>query len=122
MKNLHRKISAMLLAGMGVFGGFAVSGVSAHAVSKVSNLGIQRDIQRVSSSVRRLGGEVISFSEKRNDIGAGGRVNNIPYNMLALGLSQLKNSRNDGVSFDNGINEKVFKIRVGSVYYLIKFN
>ena len=122
MKNLHKKISAMLLAGMVVVGGFAASGVKSFAVSKGYSYVIQGQVQRVRSSVHRLGGVIVNFSQNRKDIGLGGRVHNIHSNMLDLNLYRLKNSRNDGVSFDSSINEKMFKIKVGSVYYLIKFN
>ena len=51
MKNLHRKISAMLLAGMVVVGGFAASGVSSFAASNraVPNVALESEVRRMKS-------------------------------------------------------------------------
>lgn len=68
MKNLHKKISAVLLAGMVVFGGFAASGVSsfaASASSKVSiNPGQEQDIKRVKFYSKLYGNVLVMNSEK----------------------------------------------------------
>ena len=56
MKNLHRKISAMLLAGMVVVGGVAVSGVQSFAsANKIYSPGEERQIQRVKFYCRDYG-------------------------------------------------------------------
>ena len=58
MKNLHRKISAMLLAGIVVFGGVAVSGVSSFAASsRVSSVALQSEARRMKSVCGMYGDE-----------------------------------------------------------------
>ena len=126
MKNLHRKISAMLLAGMLVVGGVALSGVNSLAVSKGYNIGMNSQIQRVKSIVNGYGGEVLLESRNGSEIdkfvqkhhsGIGskyqkhsGRKINNPY-QIPLHLNNAKRFKRELV-----------KIQCQDFYYLIKVN
>lgn len=61
MKNLHKKIGAMFLAGMVVFGGVAVSGVNSFAASN-ANLSIEQ-VQQKNLKLKK-----VNFYLKRADV------------------------------------------------------
>lgn len=71
MKNLHKKIGAMVLAGMVVLGGVAVSGVNSFAASKekVSVINIQdAKHKKVNFYCKKYGAEIIDVSNKESEI------------------------------------------------------
>lgn len=116
MKNLHKKIGAMVLAGMVVLGGVAAGGVNSFAASNESSISIgeQREVQRVkfALSQKPFNGEIIEFSKDINKIKklqGSNRIQRIQNDRLVLDLYNLRNKGN-------------VKIKYGNIYYAIKFN
>ena len=126
MKNLHRKISAILLAGMVVVGGVAASGASSFAADKVYSPAVKSQIQRVEFYVKRgpFGGEVLSVrsSEKElnKDLEKYSNENiNIQKKIIKVGnLDQLL-LQVLSKSFYRG---KVVKVELNRMYYLIRID
>lgn len=130
MKSLHKKLSAMLLAGVVVIGGVVGSGVSSFAASaKVAKAKVvQSDYQdrqniKVKNIVKRAGGQVLKSSKNGREIDklvkqdysgkkylkSGGDVRNIC--SIPLNFNQFKHK---------GI--KLVKIKCQDFYYLIQLN
>ena len=128
MKNLHRKISAMLLAGMVVVGGVAVSGVSSFAYSNsvfrnsVKQNQLEMKEQRFKFYCNRAGYEILeaSFEESKiNELIAKKElsgesvykrrmsIRNIP--QLISNLNSLRR-----------VADKFAKVPFDGVYYLIR--
>lgn len=128
MKNLHKKIGAMVLAGMVVLGGVAAGGVNSFAASnnkasKVSkNLGQEREIQRVKFYCKGYGSIIVEKEEKKlNDLlsgyskrdlyNYGRRVNIDNPSGIPQHLRKAKYS-----------NKKFVKIQYRNLFYLIQVN
>ena len=122
MKNLHKKISAMLLAGMVVVGGFAVSGVQSFAAAKVDNPAVKSQIQRLNSYSRGYG-KVVSVGDKESKLVSNGYNNENCYNM----------GRSFRISYPSQIslqlhrakyyhNKEFLKVQYNGLYYLIKID
>lgn len=72
MKNLHKKIGAMFLAGMVVLGGVAVSGVNSFAASNNSKICVSNNVKemqkiKVKNSIRDYG-ELLEVSSNEKDL------------------------------------------------------
>ena len=71
MKSLHKKLSAMLLAGVVVIGGVVGSGVSSFAASKVAKVNVKQESYqdiKVKNIVRRAGCKVLDISKNSKEI------------------------------------------------------
>ena len=71
MKSLHKKIGAMVLAGMVVLGGVAAGGVNSFAASNKSikasqNLGQEMDVKRVQFYSKAYG-QIVLIENKMNN-------------------------------------------------------
>ena len=122
MKNLHRKISAMLLAGMVVVGGFAASGVSAYANS--FSIRENADIQRikfycqseenifVNKSEKILEEHIKSLNLNRSQFY--GNRRGFVIRRPAQILIHLQNAKRSGKEF--------IKLEYNNLYYLIKID
>lgn len=113
MKSLHKKIGAMVLAGMVVLGGVAAGGVNSFAASKI-DYSLKSNIQKVKFVISKnpFNGEIVKFSKDKNEIrnmGGSRRIQHIPNDQLELSLYKLKNQKN-------------VKIEYKGVYYSINFN
>ena len=121
MKNLHRKISAMLLAGMVVFGGVAVSGVSSFAASsKVYSVASEYEVKKMSSICKSYGEVIVLKNEDhfkqligecaKSDLYNVGRPVSVrnPYELPG----HLQRAQYSGIKF--------VKVQCNNVLYLIK--
>ena len=126
MKSLHKKLSAMLLAGVVVLGGVVGSGVSSFAASKGANLGIEREVQRVKSVVKKAGAEVVLVNKN------GKEVDNIVKQDYkdCYRKEYLKNGGSVKSAYQVPINfnkfrhdgKKLVKVKCQDFYYLIKLS
>ena len=123
MKNLHKKIGAMFLAGMVVAGGVGISGANSFAASgdsiqKYQSKKLQSifklyhyNIIKESNDKKVIDKEVaLNYSDKKvQDISRNGR-NDIknPYEIPI----HLQNCKNRGINF--------VKVKSNGIYYLIK--
>ena len=120
MKNLHRKISAMLLAGMVVVGGFAASGISSYANS--FSVAQEQEIRRVRFYSRAYGSVLVDSSEKvLNDLISGYSISVLYNNGRSVEVrnpsqipQHLQRARYSGRQF--------VKLKHQSLYYLIQLN
>lgn len=126
MKNLHKKIGAMVLAGMVVLGGVAVSGVNSFAASgnnRVSSLNHIKELQerKVKNIIRGRGNLLGASSDEKE-------INNIKNKKY-----KDKKWRKNQVSKVNGQCEiplilskvkrspwEVIKVEWKGIYYLIE--
>jgi hypothetical protein len=120
MKNLHKKIGAMVLAGMVVFGGVAAGGVNSFAASNkvmVSNKIQERKVRNVENIIRGYG-QLLGVSPNEEGL-----------DKINIG----KDKKNRKIMRVNGPCEiplilinankgprKVIKVRCQDMYYLIK--
>lgn len=118
MKNLHKKIGAMVLAGMVVFGGVAAGGVNSFAASNRIAAS-----SRINFFINKFNGEIVNASNDkkelkkyiqenhigRNSIYKGGNIG-VPAN-IALPLQNAKNR-----------NKEYVEIQFQDNNYLIKLN
>lgn len=124
MKNLHKKISAVLLAGMVVFGGFAASGVSsfaASASSKVSiNPGQEQDIRRVKFYCKSYGNVLVMNSRKALEDLVSGYSRRLFYNngryVVVSNAAQIPQHLQKA----KYLGKKFVKVQFHDLYYLIE--
>lgn len=121
MKNLHKKIGAMFLAGMVVLGGVAAGGVNSFAASSKANkvvasskIGEEHQIRKVKFACKLLKARVISYNKAKvkEDRSMGNRVYKLPNDNLELNLYNLQN-RNKG---------KIVNIQYRGIIFSIEFN
>lgn len=119
MKSLHKKIGAMVLAGMVVLGGVAVSGVSSFAASNevaIKNVKQDAAYQKVEFFSKGFG-KIIKVSRDEKEVRKiikkdykkpcnRGRIVQVKYpSQVALKVSQAKNAKNDVININyRGIN------------------
>ena len=128
MKNLHRKISAMLLAGMVVFGGVAVSGVSSFAASS-EQISVKKSLQeinarKVKNIVGMCGYNVVSVNNNGKEIDKIAKEKYAGIKYQKSSGSNLKNPYQIPLNLNNSkrYGYGLVKVLCQDVYYLIKLN
>lgn len=124
MKSLHKKISAVLLAGMVVFGGFAASGVSSFAASsssKVSiSLGQEQDIRRVKFYCKSYGQVLVMDNKKDLEDLVSGYSKRLFYNsgryVVVKNAAHIPQHLQKAKYYKN----KFVKVEFRGLYYLIE--
>ena len=124
MKNLHKKIGAMVLAGMVVLGGVAVSGVNSFAASN-SKLAVSNHInelkeKKVKFAIRNYG-ELLEVSSNEQDLD---KIKNKQYKEMKC-YRRIIEVRSQSEIPLKLINAKrghyqIIKVKFQNSYYLIK--
>ena len=119
MKSLHKRISAVVLAGMIVVGGCLASGVSAHAIS-IQRVEISASIAKFA---KKEGFRILDVQLSEKEIKeAVMRIvvrNNHERERLLKGKVEEYKDRKDFKRINKS--KKMHIVKLGSLYYLIRF-
>lgn len=135
MKNLHKKIGAMFLAGMVVLGGVAVSGVNSFAASSnnkvvVKNSLQQSNYQKVERMANKFNGEIVKDSNNNKEFKNYLKEKKIKNNnknpkiLYDNSRSDIRNQSQIALPLNNAKNRKIpfVAIQFQGKYYLIQIN
>ena len=121
MKNLHRKISAMLLAGMVVVGGVAVSGVSSFAASNQSVNYIQQGkIDKVKFYCKNSGSLLVFKNEEESKELVQGYSKVLFYNNRRDVLIKYPSEIPGHLQKAKYYGKKFVKLKYQDVYFLVE--